>query len=54
MTDNKIYCVYIAPNEEMVRSMPGSADSPLITSSGSKTLIDPATSEGTPVPAART
>jgi len=32
VTNDKIYCVYLAPNEEMVRDMPARADSPRIAS----------------------
>ena len=33
VTDNKIYCVYIAPSEELVQEHGGSVDFQLITSS---------------------
>ena len=32
VTDNKIYCIYIAPNEEMVRDMPVRESFPQIES----------------------
>ena len=53
VTDNKIYCVYIAPNEEMVREHARLGGFPANHVSSVKTLIDPTTSEGTAGPAAR-
>jgi len=53
VTDNKLYCVYIAPNEEMVREHARIGGFPANHISAVKTLIDPTTSEGTPAPAAR-
>jgi hypothetical protein len=53
VTDKKIYCVYIAPNEEMVREHVRLGGFPANHISPVQTLIDPATSEGTPAPAAR-
>ena len=53
VTDEKIYCVYIAPNEEMVREHARLGGFPANHISPVKTLIDPATSEGTPVQSAR-
>jgi hypothetical protein len=53
VTDNKIYCVYIAPNEEMVREHARLGGFPANHISSVKTLIDPATSEGSSAPAAR-
>ena len=51
VTDNKIYCVYIAPNEEMVREHARLGGFPANHISSVKTLIDPTTSEGTPLTA---
>ena len=51
VTDNKIYCVYIAPNEEMVREHARLGGFPANHISSVKTLIDPTTSEGVPLPA---
>jgi hypothetical protein len=53
VTDNKIYCVYIAPNEEMVREHARLGGFPANHVSSVKTLIDPTTSEGNAAPAAR-
>jgi hypothetical protein len=46
VTDNKIYCVYIAPNEEMVREHARLGGFPANQVSDVKTIIDPTTSEG--------
>jgi len=53
VTDNKIYCVYIAPNEEMVREHARLGGFPANHVSSVKTLIDPTTSEGSGASAAR-
>jgi len=53
VTDNKLYCVYIAPNEEMVREHARLGGFPANHISSVKTLIDPTTSEGNAAPAAR-
>jgi hypothetical protein len=45
VTDNKIYCVYIAPNEELVREHARMGGFPASHVSAVKTLIDPTTSE---------
>lgn len=45
VTDNKIYCVYIAPNEEMVREHALLGGFPANQISLVKTVIDPTTSE---------
>lgn len=50
VTDNKLYCVYIAPNEEMVREHARIGGFPANHISHVKTLIDPTTSEGNSVP----
>ncbi len=46
VTDNKIYCVYIAPNEEMVREHASQAGIPATLVSVIRSVIDPTTAEG--------
>jgi hypothetical protein len=46
VTDDKIYCVYIAPNEEMVREHATRGGFPANRISEIKTIIDPTTAEG--------
>jgi hypothetical protein len=45
VTDDKIYCVYIAPNEEMVREHATRGGFPANKISEVKTIIDPTTAE---------
>jgi Nickel responsive protein SCO4226-like len=45
VTDDKIYCVYIAPDEEMVREHPKQGGFPANSVSLVSTIIDPTTSE---------
>jgi len=45
VTDNKIYCVYIAPNEELVREHAKRGGFPANSVSKVSTIIDPVTSE---------
>ncbi len=45
VTDDKIYCVYIAPNEEMVREHARQGEFPANQVSEVKTIIDPTTAE---------
>ena len=45
VTQNKIYCVYIAPNEQMVREHARQGGFPADRVSQIKTVIDPTTSE---------
>ncbi|MBS1755067.1 MAG: DUF4242 domain-containing protein [Ferruginibacter sp.] len=45
VTDNKIYCVYIAPNEEMVREHAKQGGFPANSVSTVATIIDPTTAE---------
>jgi hypothetical protein len=45
VTDDKIYCVYIAPNEEMVREHARQGGFPANRVSAVATMIDPTTSE---------
>jgi hypothetical protein len=46
VTGNKIYCVYIAPNEEMVREHARQGEFPANRISEIKSVIDPTTAEG--------
>jgi predicted Rdx family selenoprotein len=46
VTDDKIYCVYIAPNEEMVREHARQGGFPANRISRVREVIDPTTSEG--------
>ncbi|HKS26934.1 MAG TPA: DUF4242 domain-containing protein [Pyrinomonadaceae bacterium] len=46
VTDDKIYCVYIAPNEEMIREHARQGGFPANRISEVKTMIDPTTAEG--------
>jgi hypothetical protein len=46
VTDDKIYCVYIAANEEMVREHAQKGGFPANRISDVKTVIDPTTAEG--------
>jgi hypothetical protein len=45
VTDNKIYCVYIAPNEEEVRKHAQSGGFPANVVAQVRAVIDPTTSE---------
>jgi hypothetical protein len=45
VTDDKVYCVYIAPNEAMVREHASQGGFPANRVSEIKTMIDPATAE---------
>jgi hypothetical protein len=45
VTDDKIYCVYIAPDEETVRIHAQKGNFPANKVSQVRTIIDPATSE---------
>lgn len=46
VTDDKIYCVYIAPNEEMVREHAKEGGFPANRVSEIRQVIDPTTAEG--------
>jgi len=46
VTDNKIYCVYIAPNEDLVRDHARLGGFPANQVSPVRAIIDPTTSEG--------
>lgn len=45
VTDDKIYCVYIAPDEEMVREHASQGGFPANRVSQIRTIIDPTTAE---------
>jgi Protein of unknown function (DUF4242) len=45
VTDDKIYCVYIAPNEELIREHAGQGGFPANRISQVKNIIDPTTAE---------
>ena len=45
VTDDKVYCVYIAPNEEMVREHANQGGFPANRISEVRTIIDPTTAE---------
>jgi hypothetical protein len=45
VTDNKLYCVYIAPNEELVQEHARLGGFPANQVARVKTIIDPTTSE---------
>ena len=45
VTDDKVYCVYIAPNEEMVREHAKQGGFPANRVSEVKQIIDPTTAE---------
>ena len=46
VTDNKIYCVYIAPNEQMVREHASQGGFPANSIAQVRRVIDPTTAEG--------
>jgi hypothetical protein len=45
VTDNKIYCVYIAPSEDLIRSHAAKGGFPANSISEVRAIIDPTTSE---------
>ncbi len=45
VTDDKIYCVYVAPNEEMVREHARQGGFPANRVSAVKSMIEPTTAE---------
>jgi hypothetical protein len=45
VTDDKLYCVYIAPNEEMIRQHAEQGGFPANRISEVRTVIDPTTAE---------
>jgi uncharacterized protein DUF4242 len=46
VTDDKVYCIYIAPNEEMIREHARQGGSPANRISAVRSIIDPTTAEG--------
>ncbi len=46
VTDDKLYCVYIAPNAEMIREHARQGGFPANRISEVRTMIDPTTAEG--------
>lgn len=46
VTDDKIYCVYVAPNEELVREHAKQGGFPANRVSRIRRMIDPTTAEG--------
>jgi hypothetical protein len=46
VTGDKVYCVYIAPNEEMIREHAAQGGFPANRVSEIKSVIDPTTAEG--------
>lgn len=45
VTDNKIYCIYIAPDEESIREHAKRGEFPVNSIEEIKTIIDPTTGE---------
>ena len=45
VTDDKVYCVYIAPNEEMLREHARRGEFPIHRVSRIRSVIDPTTAE---------
>jgi len=45
VTDDKIYCIYVAPNEEMIREHAKQGGFPANQISEVKSVIDPTTAE---------
>ena len=45
VTDDKLYCVYLAPNEELIREHASQGGFPANRISEIKTIIDPTTAE---------
>jgi hypothetical protein len=45
VTDNKLYCVYVAPNEELIQEHARRGGFPANHVAQVKTVIDPTTSE---------
>jgi hypothetical protein len=45
VTNDKVYCIYIAPNEEIVREHGKQGDFPVNRISQIRTIIDPVTSK---------
>lgn len=45
VTDDKLFCVYIAPNEELIREHASKGEFPVTRISQVRTVIDPTTGE---------
>ena len=45
VTDDKVYCIYIAPNEEAVREHAQKGEFPINSISVVKSVVDPTTAE---------
>jgi hypothetical protein len=45
VTDDKLYCVYIAPNEELIREHAKKGEFPVTRISAVRSVIDPTTGE---------
>ncbi len=45
VTNDKVYCVYLSPNEEMIKEHASKGGFPVNSISEVKTIIDPTTSE---------
>jgi hypothetical protein len=45
VTDNKVYCVYISPNEDLIREHAKQGEFPINKISAIRAVIDPTTSE---------
>jgi hypothetical protein len=45
VTDNKVYCVYISPNEDLIREHAKQGEFPVNKISAIRAVIDPTTSE---------
>jgi hypothetical protein len=46
VTNDKIYCIYVAPNEEMIREHARLSGFPASRISEVRSVIDPTTAEG--------
>jgi hypothetical protein len=46
VTDNKVYCIYIAPNQQMIEKHAKQGGFPANRISEIKSIIDPTTAEG--------
>lgn len=45
VTDDKVFCIYIAPNEELIREHASQGGFPVDSIRAIRTVIDPATAE---------
>lgn len=50
VTDEKVYCIYVAPNEQLVREHATRGGFPANRISAVRTIIDPTTAERRPTP----